>query len=213
MAAAAEATTTLRIGTHVLGNDYRHPVLLAREAAAIDLMSDGRLEFGLGSGYAAGEYQKLGIPYDVPGVRVGRLEEAIQIIKGLWAGKPLTFTGRCYSIQDIECIPRPIQKPHPPILIGGGGKRVLSIAAREATTVGLNFKSTPEGGPELATISPEATAEKVEWIRQAAGTRFNDIELTHLTQPNRADHRVCPFCLLTTKTVSTTELIVGQASP
>src|SRR5205814_2004248 len=105
MVAAAEATTSLRVGSHVLGNDYRHPALLAREAAAIDLMSDGRLELGIGSGWHAGEYRQLGINFDSPAVRISRLEEAVQVIKGLWTTKPFTFTGHYYSISDIQCLP------------------------------------------------------------------------------------------------------------
>jgi probable F420-dependent oxidoreductase len=178
MLAAAEATTSLRIGSYVLGNDYRHPALLASEMAAIDLMSNGRLEFGLGSGYHPTDYQKLGINLDAPGVRVSRLEEAVQVIKGLWSGKLFSFTGSYYSIDNLESIPQPIQQPHPPLLIGGGGKRVLSIAAREADIVGILFKGPTEGGPAYPFLSPEATAQQVEWVREAAGPRFNDLELS-----------------------------------
>jgi probable F420-dependent oxidoreductase len=180
MVAAAEATTSLRIGTNVLGNDFRHPALLAREAAAIDLMSDGRLELGLGSGWNASDYRQLGIKLDTPAIRVSRLEEAVQVIKGLWTDKPFTFTGRYYSICEMACLPQPVQKPHPPILIGGGGKRLLSIAAREANIVGVNFKTTAEGGLDVPSLSQEATAQKVDWIRQAAGARFNQLELSML---------------------------------
>ena len=178
MAAVAEATTTLRVGTNVLGNDFRHPALLAREAAAIDVLSNGRLEFGLGTGYARGEYQQLGIKLDAPNVRVSRTAEAIQIIKGLWTSKAFSFSGSYYSIENFDCIPQPIQKPHPPFLIGGGSKRILSIAAQEANIVGINFRPSAETGIELPSLSHEATAEKVEWIRQAAGTRFDDLELS-----------------------------------
>jgi probable F420-dependent oxidoreductase len=177
MVAAAEATTTLRIGTNVLGNDYRHPALVAGEAAAVDLLSEGRLEFGIGSGYHPVDYQKMGIPLDPPGVRVGRLEEAVQVIKGLWSDEPYTFAGKYYSINDLGSQPKPVQKPHPPIMIGGGGKRVMSLAAREADIVGLNFRATTIGGIDIASLSQEGTTEKIKWIREAAGARFDDLEL------------------------------------
>jgi probable F420-dependent oxidoreductase len=180
MAAAAEATTSLRIGTDVLGNDFRHPALLAREAAAIDLISNGRLELGLDTGYAPSEYQRLGIQLDAPNVRVSRLEEAVQIIKGLWTSNSFSFSGRYYSIENLECIPKPVQNPHPPLLVGGGSKRILSLAAREANIIGINFRTTVEGGFDFPSLSHEATSEKVEWVRQAAGTRFNDLELSML---------------------------------
>lgn len=180
MAAAAEATTSLRVGTNVLGNDFRHPALLAREAAAIDVLSNGRLELGLGTGYAPSEYQQLGIKLDAPNVRVSRLEEAVQVIKGLWTSKSFSFSGHYYSIENLECIPKPVQNPHPPLLIGGGSKRILSFAAREANIIGINFRFLAEGGLDFPSLSHEATSEKIEWVRQAAGTRFNDLELSML---------------------------------
>ena len=177
---AAEATTTLRVGSYVFANDFRHPVLLAQEAAALDLMSDGRLEFGLGTGFYSEDYKGAGFNLDTPAVRVNRLEEAIQVIKGLWADKPFTFTGRYYSVNELESNPKSVQKPHPPIMIGGGSKRILSIAAREADIVGLNIKTTADGGFDPLSLSPQATQQKIEWIREAAGARFNDIELNIL---------------------------------
>src|SRR6266568_4197945 len=135
--AAAEATHTLRIGSFVFDNDFRHPVMLAREAATLDLLSGGRFELGLGAGWNRSEYEQAGIPYDSPGVRVSRMEEALHIIKGLLADGPVNFSGKYYTVTDLEGHPKPVQRPHPPILIGGGGKRLLSIAAREATTVGF----------------------------------------------------------------------------
>src|SRR2546426_3745581 len=130
--AAADATTSLRVGSLVFDNDYRHPVVLAKEAATIDLLSDGRLDLGLGAGWLVSDYEQAGIPYDSPGTRIERMEEGLQIIKGLMAGGSFSFTGKHYRISGMEGFPLPVQKPHPPIVIGGGGRRMLSLAAREA---------------------------------------------------------------------------------
>lgn len=178
LVAAADATTTLRIGTLVWCNDYRHPVMLAKEAATIDLLSGGRLEFGLGAGWMTTDYEESGIPLDRPGVRIERMAEAITIIKGLFAEGPVTFTGDHYRIAGHEGTPKPLQSPVP-FLIGGGGRRVLSIAAREADIVGINVALTAgridaSAGPNA---TAEATEEKLRWIEQAAGDRFDDLEL------------------------------------
>jgi len=178
--AAAGATSTLRVGTLVLDNDYKHPVVLAKEAATIDLLSDGRLELGLGAGWMAADYEQSGIPYDRPGVRIDRFEEGLAIIKGLLGDGPVSFTGKHYTITNHEGTPTPVQKPHPPILIGGGGKRMLSIAGREADIVSVNFDLRAGAvGPEVGPSgTAEATAEKIGWVRDAAGDRFDDIELS-----------------------------------
>src|SRR5438876_677403 len=150
LVAAADATSTLRIGSLVFDNDFRHPVMLAKEAATLDVLSGGRFELGIGAGWLRSEYEQAGIPYDPPGVRVGRMEEALQIIKGLFADRPVTFSGTYYKVSALEGQPKPVQRPHPPILIGGGGKRILSIAAREATIVGFLPIVRPDGsGPDL----------------------------------------------------------------
>src|SRR5277367_6189137 len=130
MMSAADATSTLRVGSLVLDNDYRHAVVLAKEAATIDMLSEGRLEFGFGAGWMATDYQQSGIPYDPVGVRIDRFVEGLTIIKGLFADGPVSFSGKHYQISGLEGTPKPVQKPHPPIIIGGGGKRILSIAAR-----------------------------------------------------------------------------------
>src|SRR5712692_3259165 len=135
--AAADATKTLRVGNLVLDNDYRHPVVLAKEAATLDVLSHGRFELGLGAGWAKTEYQQAGLSFDAPGVRVSRLEEAVQVIKGLFAYEPLTFSGTYYRIDQLNGYPKPIQQPHPSILIGASGKRMLAIAAREANSIGI----------------------------------------------------------------------------
>ena len=178
MMAAAMATKTLRVGSLVFDNDYKHPVVLAKEAATLDVLSGGRLEFGIGAGWMETDYTGAGMPYDAPGVRVSRLKEALRIYKGLLSGERVEFEGQHYNVH-MEGTPKPVQKPHPPILIGGGGKRVLRMAAREADIVGVNFQLT-EGrvnSAVMATGTAEATAEKIGWIREAAGARFDDIEL------------------------------------
>jgi probable F420-dependent oxidoreductase len=177
--AAADATQTLRIGSFVCDNDFRHPVVLAKEAATLDLLSGGRLEFGIGAGYMGTDYTQSGIPYDAPGVRVSRLIEAVGIIKGLFGPAPVTSSGTYYTVTQLDGFPKPLQQPHPPILIAGGGQRILSFAAREADIIGLLMKSK---GPTLdfADGSVAATAQRVEWIRQAAGTRFATLEFNTL---------------------------------
>jgi probable F420-dependent oxidoreductase len=178
--AAADATTTLRVGNLVLDNDYRHPVILAKEAATLDVLSNGRFELGLGAGWAKHEYEQAGLPFDVPGVRVSRLEEALQVLKGLWAPSPLTFSGNYYAIDHLDGFPKPIQGPHPPILVGTGGKRMLALAAREATIIGFLSGDYSTG---VAVDDPlkrlgAAVAQKIAWVRQAAGERFDDLELS-----------------------------------
>ncbi len=181
--AAADATTTLRVGSLVFDNDFVHPVVLAKQCATLDLLTDGRLELGLGAGWMRADYDAAGMPYDEPAVRVDRMEEGLRIIKGLMADGPFSFAGRHYAVSALEGEPKPVQRPHPPILIGGGSKRVLSIAGREAQIVGIN-PSLREGavGPDAARSSlREATLQKVEWVRAAAGERFADLELHCLT--------------------------------
>jgi len=132
LVSAAEATTTLRVGTNVLNNDFRHPVLIAREAAAVDLLTDGRLQLGLGAGSIQAEYEQAGLGFDRGRTRVERLAEAVTIIKGLLKGEKVTFAGRHYHVTDHTIAPLPVQRPHPPILIGGNGRHLLALAAREA---------------------------------------------------------------------------------
>jgi probable F420-dependent oxidoreductase len=176
---AADATTTLRIGSHVFDNDYRHPVVLAKEAATLDLLSDGRLDFGLGAGWLASDYEQTGIPYDPPGTRIERMAEALQIIKSFFAGGSVSFAGKYYRVAGVEASPSAVQKPHPPIMLGGGGRRMLSLAGREADIVSINYKLS-EGRINrnlVHTGMPEATDEKLAWIKDAAGDRFSKIEL------------------------------------
>src|ERR1700719_2164953 len=138
LVSAAEATTTIRVGTNVLNNDLRHPVLVAREAAAVDLLTDGRFELGLGAGSIQSEYDQVGLDFDRGAVRVDRLTEAVTVIKGLLRGEQVTFAGQHYRVTGHTIAPLPVQKPHPPMLIGGNGTRLLTLAAREADIVGLS---------------------------------------------------------------------------
>ena len=191
--AAADATTTLRVGTLVLDNDYRHPVLLAQEAATLDALSHGRFELGLGAGWAKHEYEQAGLPFDAPGVRVSRFAETLRVLKGLWAPSPLTFSGTHYTITRLQGFPKPVQQPHPPILVGAGGKRMLALAAREASTIGFltsDYSTGVEIDDPLQRVGP-AIAQKVAWVRQAAGARFGDLELSLVVTPvpSAAQHR------------------------
>ena len=180
LAAVAQATTTLRVGTLVIDNDYRHPALLAKECATLDVLSDGRFELGLGAGWARDEYAQIGIPFDPPGARISRLIEGIHVLKGLWGQEPFSFDGEHYQISGLDCFPRPVQKPHPPLLIGAGGKRMLELAAREADIIGIMGSPIRDGvidGDPGARMEARM-AEQVGWIRQAAGPRFEALELS-----------------------------------
>lgn len=180
--AAADATTDLRIGALVFDNDYKHPVVLAKEVATLDVLSGGRFEFGIGAGWMNTDYEQSGIPQDRAGVRVDRLAEALTVYKGLFGDGPVDFDGEHYTISGLDGMPKPLQRPHPPILIGGGGKRVLSLAAREADIVGINPKLTSGQVDSSAARNgtPELTDEKIRWVADAAGDRYDDIELNML---------------------------------
>lgn len=180
LARVASVTTRLRIGSLVFANDYRSPVLLAHEAATLDHISGGRLELGLGTGFLEAEYRQTGIPFDPPKTRVDRFEESLRVLKGFFSGEAFTFSGRHYSISALEGFPVPAQRPHPPIMVGAGGRRMLSIAARKADIIGILTTSTAGGvltdDPALR-LAP-AVARQVDWIREAAGSRFAEIELS-----------------------------------
>ena len=180
MMAMADATTELRVGALVFDNDYKHPVVLAKELATIDVLSGGRVEIGIGAGWMKTDYDQSGIAYDRPGVRVDRFVEGLAVIKGAMGDGSFSFEGEHYRVTDYDGMPKPVQRPHPPILIGGGGPRVLGIAAREADIVGVNATLTAGAiGPEaLASMTAEAVEEKVAVVREAAGDRFDDIELS-----------------------------------
>jgi len=170
IAMAAAHTTTLKVGALVFDNDYKHPAILAKEAATIDLLCDGRLELGIGAGWMKTDYDALGLQYDPPAVRVDRFEEALHVIKQCFTGEKFTYHGEHYRISDYASYPKPAQA-HLPILVGGGGKRVLSLAAREADIIGVNPNlRAGEIGLDAATDSlQEQTDRKIAWIREAAG--------------------------------------------
>lgn len=177
--AAADATTTLRVGTMVLANDYRHPVMLAKEAATLDVLTEGRFELGIGAGWMLADYEPAGIRLDRPGVRIDRLAEALAVLRGAWSGAPFTFAGEHYQVTDLVLPPAPTTPGGPPVVIGGGGERILRLAAREANVVAVNVnlragvideRAFPDG-------TPEATDRKLGWIREAAGDRFDQLEL------------------------------------
>jgi probable F420-dependent oxidoreductase len=177
--AAADATTALRVGALVLDNDFRHPVVLAKELATIDLLCDGRLEVGLGAGWMRTDYEASGLAYDEARIRIDRMVESLAILKALFADGPVSFSGKHYTVDGLEGWPKPVQRPGPPLLLGGGGRRVLTIAAREADIVGINGTlTTGVIGPEaLASMMASAVDAKIGWVRDAAGARLADIEL------------------------------------
>ncbi len=175
----ADATTKLRVGALVWDNDYKHPVVLAKELATIDLLSEGRLEIGLGAGWMISDYEQAGIPYDSAGVRIDRFIEGLEIMKRAMAAGPFSFTGKHYTVTNYDGQPKPVQQPMPPILIGGGGKRVLSFAAREADIIGINGTMTAGvvGPDAISTMTADAVDEKVSIVREAAGARLEKIEM------------------------------------
>lgn len=180
LTAAACATTRLRVGTLVFDNDYRHPVILAKEAATLDLLSGGRLELGIGAGWLRAEYDAAGMVYDPNGVRVGRLAEALTVIKGLFGDGPLTFAGEHYRVTNLDSFPKPTQRPGPPILIGAGKRRMLQLAGQHADIVGFLTTSVASGAvhddpTERLAASVE---QKIAWVREGAGSRFEAIELS-----------------------------------
>jgi probable F420-dependent oxidoreductase len=181
LAAAAAATSSLRVGSIVWCNDYKHPLVLAKEIATLDLLSGGRAQLGLGAGWMKSDYAQAGIPYDAPGQRIDRMIEALAILRGHFGLGPFKHQGKHYQIEEMDGIPKPVQKPIP-IFIGGGGKRMLSVAAREGDIVGINVDLRAGEGAlqKAATANSDATAEKVGWVREAAGARYGDLEINVL---------------------------------
>jgi len=175
--AAADATTRLRVGSFVFANDYRNPVMLAKEVASLDFLSSGRVEVGIGAGWNTDDYRQLGIPYDAPAVRVSRLEESVVLLKRLLSEENVDHTGEHYAVRGAKVLPRPIQRPHPPLMIGGGGPRVLRLAARHADIVTFAPQVNASGRPRLDAITEKALTERVTRFRAAAGERAERIEL------------------------------------
>jgi len=182
LTAAASCTSTLRLQTGVLGNDYRHPVLVHRMAALLDVVSDGRLTLGLGAGWMTSDYEAAGIPLDPPGVRVDRFEEALAVITGLFGDGPFDFEGAHYRIRALDGLPKPVQQPRPPLFVGGGSPRVLKIAGHRADIVGINasLRAGELGAHAIHDLSVERVQEKIGWARGgaiAAGRDPEDLEL------------------------------------
>lgn len=176
MATIAAATSTLRVSGFVLNNDLRHPAVLAQELASIDVLSGGRLDIAIGAGWNEAEYAAIGVVFDPTPVRQARLAESIAVLKGLFSGAPFSFAGEHYTITDYAAEPVPVQRPHPPLFIGGGGRRTLTLAAREADIVGLAPRIRAGAVLDAHSLTLEATREKIAWVRDAAGARFDTLE-------------------------------------
>ena len=202
LASAAALTTHLRVGTMVLAVDYRHPVMLTKEAATLDVVSGGRLELGLGAGWLRREYETVGLTFDSAGTRIERLEETIRIVDGLFGAGPISFSGKHYTVTDLDGHPKPVQRPRPPILIGGGRRRVLTLAGRTADIVGILTTSVATGTvvDEAAERLAGSVSQKLAWVREGAGPRYDDIELSLIpTLVFEEDHEVAASRLISAR--------------
>lgn len=177
LATVAALTERIRISAFVHNNDLKHPAVLAQELATLDVMSGGRLDVAIGGGWNAAEYAAIGIPFDPIRVRQARLAESVAVLKGCFGPGPFSFVGEHYTITDYDGHPKPVQQPHPPFFIGGGGRRTLELAAREAQVVGLAPRVLPTGRSDPHSFTWAATEEKIGWVREAAGDRFADLTL------------------------------------
>lgn len=183
LSAAAAATTELRVGALVFGNDYRHPVVLAKEIATLDHIAEGRVEFGLGAGWMRTDYDQAGMTYDPPGVRIERMVESLEIIKRCWADGSFDYHGEHFSITGYDGMPAPYTPGGPPVIIGGGGPRMLRIAATHGHIVGItaNLRAGEVGSDAIADSMPEAYDAKLDQVRTAAGERSEAVEISSLT--------------------------------
>ena len=179
LGAVAATTERIRLSMGVLANDFRHPVVLAKEAATLDVVSDGRLDLGLGAGWMREEYEAAGIPFDPAPERILRLGETVRIVRALLRGERVQHTGTWYRVDGVVGTPRPVQRPAPPILLGGGGRMMLGLAAREADIVSVVTANA--GRRAGAGLGRDATLErarvKIGWVREAAGDRFSELVL------------------------------------
>jgi probable F420-dependent oxidoreductase len=180
---AAALRSKLRVQTAVLGGDYRHPVLLHRAAATLDLLSEGRLELGLGAGWMTSDYEAAGLTMDPPGVRISRLEETLDVLEGLFSDEPLTYRGKYVTVEGLRGVPSAVQRPHPPFLIGGGGRRMLGLAGRRGDIVGVNanLSAGVAGRHSVLDVSWESMRQKVNWIREGAGSIGRDFDALELS--------------------------------
>lgn len=170
MTAAAESTSRLRMLSLVLGNDYRHPVLTHKALATLDVLSGGRVEVGLGAGWMTSDYDAAGLPLDPPSERIARLAEAVEVISGLFGERPLTYAGKHYRIAGLDGLPKPVQTPRPPLLIGGGSRRVLTLAGATADIVGINasMRRGAATGLSLLDLTADRVKTKIAIAREAA---------------------------------------------
>ena len=177
MAAALEATTRLRVGSYVFSNDYRNPLMLAKEIATLDVLSGGRVELGLGAGWHVRDYEMLGIPYDPPATRVSRLMESVRLMDRLFAEDAVDASGRFYTVRGARLLPKPVQRPRPPLMIGAGGPRMLRFAARHADIIAINPQFTADGQPVVADLTRGSVERKLEGLRRETGARLAQVEL------------------------------------
>jgi probable F420-dependent oxidoreductase len=180
LATVAAATERLRIGTFVFNAELRHPAVLAQDLATLDVLSGGRLEIGIGAGWNKPEFDAIGLPFRPVGERVSRLAEAVAVLKGCFGDEPFSLAGKHFTITEHHGQPKPVQRPHPPLFIGGGGRRVLTLAGREANIVGLAPRIVMRDGkllPDVPSLTLAGLEEKIGWVREAAGDRFADLEL------------------------------------
>jgi probable F420-dependent oxidoreductase len=177
--AAAAATTSLRVGCRVFCADFHHPAVLAKELATIDVLSEGRLEVGLGAGWITAEYEGMGVPMDPASIRIERLGEVVELVKRHFTGDPIDYDGSYVHVHGFAGRPIPVQQPHPPIFIGGGAPKILGLAGRLADIVSINFNNATGrlGSASVAGSTLEVTEQKIGWIRDGAGDRFDDLEL------------------------------------
>jgi len=177
LAAVAALTDRIRISAFVHNNDLRHPAVLAQELATLDVLSEGRLDVAVGAGWNEAEYNAIGLSFDPARVRQARLAESVTVLKGCFGADPFSFAGEHYTITDYDAQPKPVQQPHPPFFIGGGGRATLELAAREAQTVGFAPRILRGGVPDPRSFTWAATEEKIGWVREAAGERFDELTL------------------------------------
>src|SRR3954451_14907291 len=176
MSTIVAATSTLRVSAFVMNNDLRHPAVVAQDLASIDVLSGGRLDIAIGARWNRSEYEAIGLVYDPPAVRQARLGESITVLKGLFSGTPFSFTGEHYTITDYAAKPVPVQRPHPPFFVGGGGRRTLALAGQEADIVGLAPRILAHARVDAGSLTLAAAREKIGWVRDAAGERFPSLE-------------------------------------
>ncbi len=177
LTAVAMATERLRLCPLVFNNDLRHPAVLAQELATLDLLSEGRVVVGIGAGWNEAEYDSIAMRFDPAGVRIDRMMEAVSIIRGLFSEGPFSFNGTHYTIAGLDGQPKPVQRPHPPFLIGGTRQRVLRLAAQQADIVGLDLRQDRDSLPDAF---PERMEERIGWVREAAGPRIGQLDLSVL---------------------------------